>query len=64
MEYGGTDGTIQEILSFWVERLKNMQDFFDEEETFGTNEAKRKGKAMNSETIFGIDGSFRKLNVD
>lgn len=64
VEYGGTDGTIQDILNYWSERLKKTQDFFDEEETFGTNETKRKGNPMNTETLFGIDGSFRKLNVD
>ena len=64
LEYGGNDGTIQDIIDYWSERLSKQQPFFDEEEKYGTNESKRKGASLYNESLFGIDGSFRKLNVD
>ena len=63
-EYGGTDGKTQDILNEWENKLIAHRDFFMEEEKYGTDESKRPGKPMNSDSLFGIEGSFRKLEVD
>lgn len=48
----------------WVDRLTKSASYFKEEDNYGTDECKRAGKPKTSEDLFGIEGSFRKLNVD
>lgn len=48
----------------WVERMTKSATYFKEEDNYGTDESKRIGKPKTSEDLFGIDGSFRKLNID
>lgn len=40
--------------------------WFQQEEQFGTDESKRPGKEQTASEMFGVgvDGSFRKLNID
>jgi len=63
-EYGGTNGTVAEITKHWIERVQKRKDWLREEEKFKVNEAKRPGKPKTSVDLFGIEGSFRQLNVD
>lgn len=62
-EYGGEAGPIQNIIDEWEKKLLANVEYFKEEETFGTDEKKRVGRPKNAETLFGVDGSFRKLDV-
>ncbi|XP_058833369.1 retinol-binding protein pinta-like [Topomyia yanbarensis] len=63
-EYGGEAGSIQSIVDEWVKKVESYQDYFKEEEQYGTDETKRIGKPKNAESLFGFEGSFRKLEVD
>lgn len=63
-EYGGEAGPIQKIIDDLEKDLTEARDFFREEDNFGTNEKKRIGRPKNAETLFGVEGSFRKLAVD
>lgn len=63
-EYGGDNGTIQDIIDYWEKKVLEYRDFLIEDGTFGTDEAKRVGKHKHAESLFGVEGSFRKLNVD
>ncbi|XP_055597767.1 alpha-tocopherol transfer protein-like [Uranotaenia lowii] len=63
-EYGGEAGPIQDIVDKWVAKIEDNKDYFLEDEKYGTDEKKRPGRPKNAENLFGIEGSFRKLEVD
>ncbi|XP_063607482.1 alpha-tocopherol transfer protein-like isoform X2 [Penaeus indicus] len=63
-EYGGTNGTVEDIKNYWLQRVDARRDWLLEDEKYGVDESKRPGKAKTSADLFGIEGSFRKLNVD
>ncbi|XP_037944183.1 alpha-tocopherol transfer protein-like [Teleopsis dalmanni] len=64
IEYGGINGSIPEIQADMEKKLLDFNNYFMEETKYGVDEKLRIGKKINSETLFGIDGSFRKLNID
>ncbi|XP_053616917.1 alpha-tocopherol transfer protein-like isoform X2 [Plodia interpunctella] len=63
-EDGGEYKTRKEIQSELIERLKENQEFWSEERHKRVNEKKRPGKAATIEDLFGIQGSFKKLDID
>lgn len=63
-EYGGEAGPFQDIIDVWEKKILAYRDYLKEEELYGTDEKKRRGPPKNAEALFGIDGSFRQLNVD
>ncbi|KAJ6643326.1 Alpha-tocopherol transfer protein-like [Pseudolycoriella hygida] len=63
-EYGGEAGPIQDIIDNLEKTLVENRNFFIEDEDYGVDEKKRVGKPKNSESLFGVDGSFRQLSID
>ncbi|GAB6030506.1 hypothetical protein CHUAL_007368 [Chamberlinius hualienensis] len=63
-EYGGTGGTIEAIAERTLKDLLTYRDFFLDDEKYNVDESKRPGKPKTQEDLFGVDGSFRKLNID
>jgi len=63
-EYGGTNGTVEEITQYWVKKVDERKQWLKEDEKFKVDESKRPGKPKTSSDLFGLEGSFRKLNVD
>jgi len=63
-EYGGTNGTIDELTDYWMKRMEEKRDWLMEQTKFKTDETKRPGKPKLHSDIFGIEGSFRKLEID
>lgn len=66
-EYGGTNGTVQELTDYWKTEVESSNDWLQEQTKFKTDEALRPGKPKLHADIFGgggIEGSFRKLDFD
>lgn len=63
-EYGGEAGPIQSIIDDLEKRVIAFDNYFVEDEKFGVDEKKRVGRPKNSESLFGIEGSFRQLAID
>ncbi|PZC74679.1 hypothetical protein B5X24_HaOG207348 [Helicoverpa armigera] len=63
-EYGGNAGTIDEITAYWRNKVKEYGSWLEEDFKYGTDESKRPGKPKTAEDMFGVDGSFRKLDFD
>lgn len=63
-EYGGEAGTIEEIGTMWAEKLQKYKSFFADDVKYGVDDTKRSGKgSVNAESLFGVDGTFRQLNL-
>lgn len=63
-EYGGDTGPIQDIVDYWEKRMLDNRDYLMDEMNYITDERKRRRPFKHAETLFGTDGSFRKLDVD
>ncbi|KAK9730723.1 CRAL/TRIO domain [Popillia japonica] len=63
-EYGGDAGPIQDMIDHWKKKIESYSEWFKEDEQYKTDETLRPGKPKTSGDMFGIEGSFRKLNLD
>ncbi|XP_035787700.1 retinol-binding protein pinta-like [Anopheles albimanus] len=63
-EYGGDGTSLKEIGAAWEKKLLAYRQYFLEEDQYGTDERKRVGRPKTAESMFGMEGSFRQLQVD
>ncbi|XP_018784492.1 PREDICTED: alpha-tocopherol transfer protein-like [Bactrocera latifrons] len=63
-EYGGSNGTLDDGINEWEKKLLSYKEYFEEEVIYGTNEKLRRGRPIDIESLGGIEGSFRKLDID
>nr|CAH0106714.1 unnamed protein product [Daphnia galeata] len=64
-DYGGEGKSLAELTDIWKKKVEENRDFLMEtEKNLRVDESRRLGKAKTAQDIFGIEGSFRKLNVD
>nr|XP_018913551.1 PREDICTED: alpha-tocopherol transfer protein-like isoform X2 [Bemisia tabaci] len=64
-EYGGTyEKTMNELRDEWAKKLESYRDWFMTEGSVKADESKRPGKSNLQQDLFGIEGSFRKINID
>lgn len=64
-EYGGENGSIPELIADFEKKFWEFRDYIRESElNYGTDESLRLGQPIDFESLFGMEGSFRKLNVD
>ncbi|CAG0889203.1 unnamed protein product [Darwinula stevensoni] len=63
-ELGGTYGNYNDMADYWMKKVLSNREVIMERAKQKSNEKLRPGKAKSVEDVFGIEGSFRKLNVD
>ncbi|XP_050313257.1 alpha-tocopherol transfer protein-like [Anthonomus grandis grandis] len=63
-EYGGQMDPIKVLHDQVIKEMDENADFFAQEETQKVNESLRPGKPKNIGDFFGIEGTFKKLEVD
>ncbi|XP_055917854.1 uncharacterized protein LOC129950080 [Eupeodes corollae] len=63
-DYGGENGSFEEITNFWAKKVVAHLDFYKEDAQYKTDEKLRPGKPASFDNVFGTEGSFRKIDVD
>ncbi|KAH8375261.1 hypothetical protein KR200_004039, partial [Drosophila serrata] len=63
-EYGGSNGRIADIQAEAEKQFSAYKEYFAEDSQYGVDERLRPGKRVNADSIFGVEGSFRKLDID
>lgn len=62
---GGKAGSMYELAEIEVKKLENYREWFLKDEATGrVNEALRIGKSKSASDLFGVEGSFKKLDID
>eukprot|EP00092_Neocalanus_flemingeri_P067667 GFUD01082623.1.p1 GENE.GFUD01082623.1~~GFUD01082623.1.p1 ORF type:complete len:153 (-),score=36.03 GFUD01082623.1:11-469(-) len=52
-EYGGKNGSVEDIKDFWKEEITKHADYLKKQPTYKTNESLRPGKPKTSSDLFG-----------
>ncbi|XP_039956273.1 alpha-tocopherol transfer protein-like [Bactrocera tryoni] len=63
-DYGGENGSIEEVAAKTEQLVLDYREYLLDEQNYGVDEKLRIDDDSNLGAAFGIDGSFRKLNVD
>lgn len=63
-EFGGTAGKVEDFQAAWVKKLEEYGPWFKAQEDQIADESKRPGKPTNYDDLFGLDGSFKQLQID
>lgn len=63
-DYGGQGLSTAELTDIWKKKVEDNRDFLLQQAKYLADESKRQGKPRTTEELFGIEGSFRKLDVD
>jgi len=63
-EYGGTNGCLDELTKFWKREVEASHDWLKLQTTYKSEENLRQGRLKLHADLFGIEGSFRKLDID
>uniref|UniRef100_D3TPJ5 Phosphatidylinositol transfer protein SEC14 n=1 Tax=Glossina morsitans morsitans TaxID=37546 RepID=D3TPJ5_GLOMM len=63
-DIGGENGSIAEMIDELDKKLDQYQDYFSKRTQWGVDEKLRIGKAKDYNSMFGVEGSFKKLEVD
>lgn len=63
-DYGGLQKSTDELCALWKKKLESYRDYFIHTEKIRSNEAARPEKQKEPNPNHGIEGSFRKLDID
>lgn len=62
---GGKAGPLMDFHKAQLKKLEHYRDWFlEEEDTCRVDESKRMGKGKSATDLFGVEGSFKKLDID
>ncbi|GBP10037.1 hypothetical protein EVAR_73621_1 [Eumeta japonica] len=61
---GGQNGSAEEHVKEFEKKFLEYESYFKENANYGTNELLRPVKPIDFDGIYGLGGSFRKLDVD
>lgn len=64
IEYGGSNGSLTDLTKKLVDDLQDFNYYFKENDKYGVDEKLRQGQRMDMNSIFGLEGTFRKLDID
>lgn len=57
-EYGGEYGTISDIIQYWEQKLTTYQDYFSDDEKYGTDETIRPVEYINRVELLSSESAF------
>ncbi|KAI9559252.1 hypothetical protein GHT06_016041 [Daphnia sinensis] len=63
-DYGGDNMSVAELTTYWKKKCEDRRDFLIAQSKVKSDESRRPGRPKTADELFGIEGSFRKLNVD
>ncbi|RZC37853.1 CRAL TRIO domain containing protein [Asbolus verrucosus] len=63
-DYGGEAPSVNALNETCIKNVINNFDFFAWHDSQKVDESKRYGKPKNASTIFGVEGTFKKLEID
>ncbi|KAJ0173234.1 hypothetical protein K1T71_011410 [Dendrolimus kikuchii] len=63
-DFGGEGESMESLHNAWKLKLEEYTSWFKGQEQLKANESLRPGKPTNYDELFGIDGSFRQLDID
>ncbi|XP_039955235.1 alpha-tocopherol transfer protein-like [Bactrocera tryoni] len=64
IEYGGSNGSLTDLTNKLVGDLQDFNYYFKENDKYGVDEKLRQGQSKDMNSIFGLEGTFRKLDID
>ncbi|XP_073813178.1 alpha-tocopherol transfer protein-like [Musca autumnalis] len=64
LDYGGQNGQLDQLCVEFNQKWNEYREYFQENINYGTIESLRAGKPFDFDGIFGMGGTFRKLDVD
>nr|CAD7265753.1 unnamed protein product [Timema shepardi] len=63
-DYGGDEESFETIHQQTCEKMLEHREWFIQDEMMRVDESKRPGKAKSDGDVFGLEGSFKKLDID
>ncbi|XP_025262194.1 alpha-tocopherol transfer protein-like isoform X1 [Camponotus floridanus] len=64
VEYGGEQPSLNILSDMWKAKLIERREWFLKEEKVKVNESLRSNSVINPDDLFGVSGTFRKLDID
>ncbi|XP_050445990.1 alpha-tocopherol transfer protein-like isoform X4 [Cataglyphis hispanica] len=64
VDFGGEQPSLDTIADMWKAKLMQRREWFLEQEKVKVNESLRSNSVIKPDDLFGVSGTFRKLNID
>ncbi|EFN86761.1 hypothetical protein EAI_11941 [Harpegnathos saltator] len=63
-DYGGEEPSLEALADMWHSKLLKRREWLLEQEKVKSNESLRTDHIINADELFGVNGIFRKLEID